>query len=58
MEHKIKVRNHLEVLLEEEVEDLIDLGQGHYASLVNAELRQNYGHHINLYGAVGYPIVK
>ena len=58
MEHKINARNPLEVLLEEEVEDLDNLGLGHYAELVNSELRKNYGHHIVLYGAVGYPLVR
>ena len=56
--NRLKEQQKLEKLLEAEAEDLAELGLGHQAELVNAEIRANYHHHVHLYGGVRYPLVQ
>jgi hypothetical protein len=51
-----KEKNKLELVVEQEVEQLDEFGLHDYNS--EQDYKHLTGHHIVLYGAVGYPIVK
>lgn len=51
MEHRIKAKNIKEVVLEQEAEQLAEVGMVDY--LGSQDYKHLTGHHIVLYGAVG-----
>lgn len=48
MQHNIKAKNLKQIILEQEIEDLDELGLGHHADLVNQELKHVSGHYVHL----------
>jgi len=54
--NRLKEKQKLEIVVEQEVEQLAELGLHDYNS--EQDYKHLTGHHIVLYGAVGYPVVR